>query len=78
LSLCVAETGDPFGRGREGDALAGEAGADAERDREVGLAGAGRVGVALLTLLIRCRSACEDVPFVVELRDGGPGVTVRR
>jgi hypothetical protein len=32
--LRVAEAGDPFGRGREGDALAGEAGADPERDRE--------------------------------------------
>ena len=28
LALCVAEPGDPFGRGRELDALAGEAGAD--------------------------------------------------
>jgi hypothetical protein len=36
------------------------AGADRERDREVRLAGAGRVGVALLTLSIRCRSACAS------------------
>jgi hypothetical protein len=42
LPLRVAEAGDPLGRGREGDTLAGEAGADAERDREVRLAGAGR------------------------------------
>jgi hypothetical protein len=34
LPLGVAEAGDPLGRGREGDALAGEAGADAERDRQ--------------------------------------------
>ena len=42
MALGVAEAGDPFGRGREGDALAGEAGADPERDREVRLAGPGR------------------------------------
>src|SRR5439155_23985875 len=42
LPLCVAEAGDPLGRGREADALAGEAGTDAERDRQVRLAGAGR------------------------------------
>jgi hypothetical protein len=28
--------------------------------------------------LARKVAADEDVPFVVELRDGGPGVTVRR
>jgi hypothetical protein len=60
LALGVGEAGDPFGRGREGDALAGEASADAERDREVRLAGAGRVGVVLLTLLIGCRSGCAS------------------
>src|SRR5439155_13265976 len=38
----LAEAGDPLGRGGELDALAGQAGADRERDREVGLAGAGR------------------------------------
>ena len=42
LALGVGEQRDPFGRGAERDALAGEAGADPERDREVGLAGAGR------------------------------------
>src|SRR5204863_587111 len=42
LPLGVAEAGDPFGRGGEGDALTGEAGTDPERDREVCLAGAGR------------------------------------
>jgi hypothetical protein len=49
-SLGVGEQRDPFGGGAEGDALTGQAGADPERDREVGLAGAGRVGVALLML----------------------------
>ena len=57
LSLRACEAGDPSGCGREGDALAGEAGADRERDREMRLAGAGRAGVALLMLSIRCRSA---------------------
>src|SRR5581483_1168595 len=42
LSLGIAQAGDPLGRGREGDALAREAGADPERDREVRLASAGR------------------------------------
>ncbi len=42
LALGVGEQRDPFGGGLERDALAGEAGADAERDRDVGLAGAGR------------------------------------
>src|SRR5579872_7381547 len=42
LAFCLAEAGDPLGRGRELDALAGEAGADPERDREMRLAGAGR------------------------------------
>jgi hypothetical protein len=40
--LGVGQVGDPFGGSAEGDAVAGEAGADPERDREVGLAGAGR------------------------------------
>jgi hypothetical protein len=40
--LGVGEHRDPFGRGLERDAVAGEAGADPERDREVRLAGAGR------------------------------------
>ena len=38
MPLRIAEASDPLGRGREGDALAGEAGADPERDREVRLA----------------------------------------
>jgi hypothetical protein len=33
---------DPLGGGGERDALAGQTGADRERDREVGLAGPGR------------------------------------
>jgi hypothetical protein len=41
LALGVGEQRDPFGGGAEGDAVAGEAGADADGDREVGLAGAG-------------------------------------
>jgi hypothetical protein len=40
--LRVAEPGDPFGCGREGDALAGETGTDAEGNGEVTFAGAGR------------------------------------
>jgi len=33
--------------------------------------------ILAMRLLIH-RHYAEDVPFVVELRDGGPGVTVRR
>src|SRR4051794_7662786 len=40
-SLGVGEQRDPLGRGAEGDALAGEAGADPQGDGEVGLAGTG-------------------------------------
>jgi hypothetical protein len=50
LALGVREQRDPLGRGAEDDALAGEAGPDRERDREVALAGARRIGVALLML----------------------------
>ena len=42
MALGVGEPGDPFGGGAEGDAVAGQAGADPERDRQVRLAGAGR------------------------------------
>ena len=42
VALGVGEQRDPFGGGAERDAVAGEAGADPERDREVRLAGAGR------------------------------------
>jgi hypothetical protein len=56
--LRVGQERDPFGGGLEGDAVTGQAGADADRDRQVGLAGAGRVGVELLMLLIRCRRGC--------------------
>ena len=42
LAFGFAEPGDPLGRGRELHALAGEAGADPERDREVRFAGPGR------------------------------------
>ena len=41
LALGFRESGDPLGRGRELDALTGEARADRERDREMGLAGPG-------------------------------------
>ena len=34
-SLCVGQQGDPFGGGAEGDALAGQAGADPQRDARV-------------------------------------------
>ena len=42
MAFGFGEPGDPFGRGRELHALAGEARADRERDREVCFAGAGR------------------------------------
>jgi len=42
VAPCVGEQRDPFGRGAEQDALAGEAGADPQSDREVRLARAGR------------------------------------
>jgi hypothetical protein len=42
LVVGVGEAGDPGGRGREQHAMAGLAGADAQADREVGLAGPGR------------------------------------
>jgi hypothetical protein len=58
LPFGFSELGDPLCGGRELDALAGEAGADRERGREVCFAGAGRRCVALLMLLIRCRSGC--------------------
>ncbi|GAA2406215.1 hypothetical protein GCM10010191_12760 [Actinomadura vinacea] len=38
----VGQAGDPLGRGGERDAVAGLAGPDAQADRQVGLAGAGR------------------------------------
>jgi site-specific DNA recombinase len=42
LALGLGEPGDPLGGGLEEDPVAGEAGPDPERDRDVGLAGAGR------------------------------------
>ena len=42
MALGVGERRDPFGRGADGNAVAGRAGADPERDREVRLAGPGR------------------------------------
>ena len=42
LALGVGQQRDPFGGGAERDAVAGQAGADPERDRQVRLAGAGR------------------------------------
>src|SRR3712207_7387132 len=41
-SLGVGEQRDPFGGGAKRDAVAGQAGTDSDRDREVALAGAGR------------------------------------
>jgi len=58
VALGLCEPRDPFSRGREPDAVAGEAGADPDRDREMSLAGARRVVVALLMLWILCRSGC--------------------
>jgi hypothetical protein len=49
---------DPLLGGGEGDAVPVLAGLDGQRDREMRLAGAGRVAVELLTLSIRCRSGC--------------------
>ena len=43
VALGVGQERDPFGGGLKRDALAGEAGADAERDRQMRLAGPGRV-----------------------------------
>jgi hypothetical protein len=59
------QAGDPLLGGRERDAVAGLAGLDRQRGCEVGLAGAGRVGVELLMLLIRCRSVCGWWPRLV-------------
>ena len=42
LAFGLGEPGDPLGRGRELHALAGQARADPEGGRDVGLAGAGR------------------------------------
>src|SRR5512144_802547 len=42
VALGVGEPSNPFGRGREPHAMAGKAGADTERDRQVRLAGARR------------------------------------
>src|SRR5688572_18919440 len=42
MALGLGEPGDPLGGGREGDALAGQAGADRDGDREMCLAGPGR------------------------------------
>jgi hypothetical protein len=50
LALGLREPRDPLGGGRELHSLPREAGADRQRDSEVGLAGAGRVAVALLML----------------------------
>jgi len=58
VALRVGEQRDPFGGGAERDAVAGQAGADPERDAQVCLAGPGRVDVELLMLLIRCRNGC--------------------
>ena len=58
VAFGFAEAGDPFGRGRERDALPGETGADSQGCREVRFAGARRVWVELLMLLMFCRSGC--------------------
>ena len=56
----VGQEGDPFGRGLEDHAMPGEAGADPQRDRDVRLAGAGRVAVALLIVLIFAGAGAAD------------------
>jgi hypothetical protein len=56
--LCGFEAVDPLLGGRERDAVSGLAGLDGERDREVAVAGVGRVCDAVLMLWIRCRSGC--------------------
>jgi len=58
VALCVGEERDPLGCCLEDHAVTSEAGADPERDRDVRLAGPGRVGVELLMLLMFCRSGC--------------------
>ena len=58
---CV-EAVDPLLGGRERDAMAVLAGLDRQGDRQVCLAGPGRVGVELLMLSIPCRSACGWLP----------------
>jgi hypothetical protein len=58
LAFLVRQPGDPFGGGRELDALAGEACADRDRDRQVRLAGARRLGVELLMSWMSCRAGC--------------------
>ena len=50
LALLVGQGRDPFGGGLEDHPLAGEARPDPEGDAQVGFAGAGRVGDALLML----------------------------
>src|SRR5205085_33134 len=56
--LGLLEAVDPLLRGGEQGPMPGLAGLDRQRGREVALAGAGRVGVELLMLWIRCRSGC--------------------
>jgi hypothetical protein len=58
LALRVGQHGDPFGRGAEQDPLAGETRTDPQGDRDVSLAGPGRVAVELLMLWSSCRSGC--------------------
>ena len=78
--LGLLEPVDPLLGGCERDAVPGLAGLDRQRDRQLRLAGAGRVGVELLMLLIRCRSACGSsgrrASFAVSSSRswaGGPG-----
>jgi hypothetical protein len=58
LAFGVAEAGDPLARGGEQHALPGEAGSDPEGGRDVGFAGPGRLGVALLMWWSLCRGGC--------------------
>jgi len=57
LALGVGQERDPFGGGAERDAVTGKAGADPQRDREVGLAGARSEGDRLQQL--RAVLPCE-------------------
>ena len=60
--LGFLEAADPLLGGRERDAVAVLAGPDPQRDREMALAGPGRVGVELLMLWMFCRSGCGWSP----------------
>ena len=69
----VGEAGDPVGGGREQDPVAVVGGLDAESDREVGLAGAGRAEEDDVAGLGEEPSRCQRSNL---LTDGGLGVEV--